>query len=723
MLNTLLSLRKYLFNGRFLYSLRIAITLAGVTILPWIGQETILIVPLILGVIAAGLSDLDDSLSGRLLNLLITLFCFFLASASVELLMPYPVIFLMGLLLSTSGFIMLGALGQRYATIAFGTLLIAIYTMMGDSAYSNWYQQPLLLLAGALWYNFIALIAHLILPVRPVQEELALCFRQLADYLDSKAALFDPDEEDQFQPQRIALSMVNSRLINTLNQTRIHLQSRLEGDRGQRNTRRMLSYFFIAQEISERASASHVAYQQLSERFRYSDVLFRLQRLLMQQANACRQLAKSVVLSQKYEHSVLFNRAFSHLDQTMARLRNTATETDYIQLLAALNTLINNLKAIDIQLAGVDSEQTLMSASMEKANVKAERLNGFKDICIKIYRNLTPQSALFRHAVRMGIVLSVGCVLIYIFQMEHGYWILLTSLFVCQPNYNATRYRLKFRLIGTIMGSMIGLFLLYLVPSVQGMLILTVISGVLFFVFRHGQYAYSTAFITLLALFCFRLLYGQVDDGFSFVWPRLLSTILGCAIAGLAVSYIWPDWKFRRLDLVIEKTMLANRNYLQAIQTQYHEGRTDDLTYRIASDAAHTCDGELAVVISNLSSEPKLDKNISDQSFRLLCLNHTLLGYITALGANRMEITASEPLHIVDQSCRLICGAFSKNFPNIAQIHENRQKLAQWINGEFGYQIFSDTQIITQQLILLLDVLPELIELRNSLISDSFSVE
>lgn len=56
-----------------------------------------------------------------------------------------------------------------------------------------------------------------------------------------------------------------------------------------------------------------------------------------------------------------------------------------------------------------------MSASMEKANVKAERLNGFKDICIKIYRNLTPQSALFRHAVRMGIVLSVGCVLIYIF--------------------------------------------------------------------------------------------------------------------------------------------------------------------------------------------------------------------------------------------------------------------------------------------------------------------
>ncbi|MGQ7199369.1 FUSC family protein, partial [Escherichia sp. HC-TM1] len=31
--------------------------------------------------------------------------------------------------------------------------------------------------------------------------------------------------------------------------------------------------------------------------------------------------------------------------------------------------------------------------------------------------------------------------------MHHGYWILLTSLFVCQPNYNATRHRLKLRII------------------------------------------------------------------------------------------------------------------------------------------------------------------------------------------------------------------------------------------------------------------------------------
>ncbi|STV46308.1 efflux (PET) family inner membrane protein YccS [Klebsiella pneumoniae subsp. ozaenae] len=55
--------------------------------------------------------------------------------------------------MSTIGFILLGGLGQRYATIAFGALLIAIYTMLGVTLYDHWYLQPLFLLAGAVWYK------------------------------------------------------------------------------------------------------------------------------------------------------------------------------------------------------------------------------------------------------------------------------------------------------------------------------------------------------------------------------------------------------------------------------------------------------------------------------------------------------------------------------------------------------------------------------------------
>ena len=96
--------------------------------------------PLTLGVVAAALTDLDDRLAGRLRNLAITLVCFFIASASVELLFPWPPLFALGLTVSTIGFILLGGLGQRYATIAFGALLIAIYTMLGVTLYDHWHK-------------------------------------------------------------------------------------------------------------------------------------------------------------------------------------------------------------------------------------------------------------------------------------------------------------------------------------------------------------------------------------------------------------------------------------------------------------------------------------------------------------------------------------------------------------------------------------------------------
>ena len=48
--------------------------------------------------------------------------------------------------------------------------------------------------------------------------------------------------------------------------------------------------------------------------------------------------------------------------------------------------------------------------------------------------------------------------------------------------------------------------MLYFVPSVEGQLILIVITGVLFFAFRNVQYAHATMFITLLVLLCFNRL-------------------------------------------------------------------------------------------------------------------------------------------------------------------------------------------------------------------------
>lgn len=699
-------LRRYTLNSTWLYNARIFIALCGSTALPWWLGEVKLTIPLTLGVVAGALADLDDRLAGRLRNLVITLICFFIASASVELLFPWPWLFALGLTVSTSTFILLGGLGQRYATIAFGALLIAIYTMLGVSLYDQWYQQPVLLLLGAVWYNLLTLAGHLIFPIRPLQDNLARSYEQLAHYLELKSRLFDPDIENDDQAPLYDLALANGQLVTTLNQTKASLLTRLRGDRGQRGTRRTLHYYFVAQDIHERASSSHIQYSALREKFRYSDVMFRFQRLLSMQSRACQQLSRSILLRTPYQHDPHFERAFNHLDAALDRVKASGTSADQMK---ALGFLLSNLRAIDAQLATIESEQALLIPGNNAENQLADdSLHGFSDMWLRLSRNFSPESALFRHAVRMSVVLCIGYTFIQVTGLDHGYWILLTSLFVCQPNYNATRHRLALRIIGTLIGVAVGLPVLYFVPSLEGQLILIVITGVLFFAFRNVQYAHATMFITLLVLLCFNLL----GEGFEVALPRILDTLIGCAIAWAAVSFIWPDWRFRNLPRVLDQAMNANCRYLDAILEQYHQGRDNRLAYRIARRDAYNRDAELASVVSNMSTEPRATVETREVAFRLLCLNHTFTSYISALGAHREQLTSPSVLALLDDAVCYVDDALHQRPADEPRVQQALSELAQRISHiEPGAE--SKAPLVLQQIGLLIALLPEICRLQQ----------
>ncbi|SLO31883.1 efflux (PET) family inner membrane protein YccS [Klebsiella variicola] len=699
-------LRRYTWNSAWLYNVRIFIALCGTTLFPWWIGEVKLTIPLTLGVVAAALTDLDDRLTGRLRNLAITLVCFFIASASVELLFPWPPLFALGLTVSTIGFILLGGLGQRYATIAFGALLIAIYTMLGVTLYDHWYLQPLFLLAGAVWYNLLTLSGHLIFPIRPLQDNLARSYEQLARYLELKSRLFDPDLEDESQAPLYDLALANGQLVATLNQTKVSLLTRLRGDRGQRGTRRTLQYYFVAQDIHERASSSHIQYQTLRDQFRYSDVMFRFQRMLSMQAQACQKLSRAILLREPYQHDAHFERAFMHLDAALDRVRASGASDEQIN---ALGFLLNNLRAIDAQLATIESVQTTAPAGSNTETLLADdRLGGLNDIWLRLRRNMSPESALFRHAVRMSLVLCAGYAFIQFTGLQHGYWILLTSLFVCQPNYNATRHRLALRIIGTLVGVAIGLPVLLLVPSIEGQLVLIVLTGVLFFAFRSVQYAHATMFITLLVLLCFNLL----GEGFEVALPRIIDTLIGCAIAWAAVSFIWPDWKFRNLPRVLDRAMNANCRYLDAILEQYHQGRDNRLAYRVARRDAYNRDAELASVVSNLSTEPRADGAQRETAFRLLCLNHTFTSYISALGAHREKLSTPDILALLDDAVCYVDDALHHTPADEHRVQKSLTSLQSRIQ-HLEPRADSKEPLVLQQIGLLLALLPEICRLQQ----------
>ncbi len=295
-----LSLRRLWTLDKFAYSLRVFIAFSGALLFSGLAGDVALVIPLFLGIIASALSETDDSWQGRLQALVVTLLCFASASFVVQWLFPWPWLFAVGLAVSTFTLIMLGAIGQRYATIASGTLILSIYSMINIEQHVA--SRQLLLLTGAAWYGAISVVWCALFSRQPVKQSMARVYKALGEFLILKPALFEPVRGVDVEARRVALARQTGKVVDALNQAKEMIFRRLEGQRGSRKLNRYLQIYFIAQDIHERASSTHYPYSALTEAFFHHDVLFRCQRLLDQQGRACRQLAKSLLLNRPFSH-------------------------------------------------------------------------------------------------------------------------------------------------------------------------------------------------------------------------------------------------------------------------------------------------------------------------------------------------------------------------------------------------------------------------------------
>ncbi|MET1069774.1 MAG: YccS family putative transporter [Pseudomonas prosekii] len=640
------SLRRLWALDKFSYSVRVFIALTGSMAVCWYQDEMALLIPLFLGIIASALAETDDSWQGRLNALAVTLVCFSVAALAVELLFPYPIIFIVALALASFGLTMLGALGERYGAIASATLILAVYTMIGvdqrGGAVTDFWHEPLLLVAGAAWYGLLSVLWQALFSNQPVQQSLARLFRELGLYLKLKSSLFEPIRQMDTEARRLELAQQNGRVVAALNVAKEIILHRVGNGRPGSKVSRYLKLYFLAQDIHERASSSHYPYNALAEAFFHSDVMFRCQRLLRQQGKACRALAESIQMRQPFVYDASFAEALGDLHASLEHLR-VQSNPAWRGLLRSLRALAANLGTLDRLLSDASNPDALADATDSSLLDRSPR--NFKDVWLRLRTQLTPTSLLFRHALRLPLALSIGYAMVHLIHPSQGYWIILTTLFVCQPNYGATRRKLGQRIIGTAIGLTIAWALFDLFPNPLVQSCFAIAAGVVFFISRTTRYTLATAAITIMVLFCF----NQVGDGYGLFLPRLFDTLLGSLIAGLAVFLFLPDWQGRRLNKVLANTLTCNSIYLRQIMQQYAAGKSDDLAYRLARRNAHNADAALSTTLANMLMEPGHFRKEADVGFRFLVLSHTLLSYLSGLGAHReTQLPPDVREHLID---------------------------------------------------------------------------
>lgn len=633
-------LQKFWTKPYNLWALKVLVSVACLLIPFVLAGKSSIGATLVLGVVAMALSETDVHPRGKLKAILLTYVCFVLVTASVELLRPYPLGFGIWLAVFTFSFTLLGGINSRFQGITFGSILISVYVMLGGGMGQPWYFQPVVMPLGGLIYAAISLIIAYAHPWRLLEEQISFGFTKIAEYVALKATLFPSTQETQEQV-RNALALKNIEVSQKINQIKNDLHG-FGAESSEASLPRISEYvhrWYVLQEIQRRATSSHEEYYILSENTDNTELITGLGQLMKEVGKAIQLYADSILTETTYKHPISLTWTKSALEQLFKLYQDSPQYP-------ALSLLFTNISKLEEILRNIDSEDTALAGSEPEFKKKQPP--------VPLQKLLNPKHLRFRHAVRLMLCLVIGYTLKYYFHIEKGDWILLTSMLVLQQTYSATRQRIFYRILGTIIGVVVGISIAHIIISLEGRILVLMLSVYLFFKYVRTNYTVAVIFITTFVLEIFDILGNR---GIMVMQPRLADTLIGAALAYVSIRFLWASWSYKKLPVLIETAIGKNKRYFDSIYTQ----GTDYSTYLHYQRTANNADNQLTEAWRDMRLEPKGKQKFLKSAHRFTYFNHSLLSYISAFGTHHfngglteVEVTfcerISEVLEVIHQN-------------------------------------------------------------------------
>ena len=651
-------------NPPHLWALKVTVSIAFLVILTEIlFDNSFIATTLALGVVAMALAETDVHPRGRLKSAGISLLLFAFSSSIVGLLKPYPILFGIMLGIMIFSLTIVAGLTPRLKGVTFGTLLIITYTMLGLNTSEQWFHQPILYVIGASIYSTVSVLLLYLRPFRLLSAELSSGFSYLAEYIDVKAKLFpsEPEEQERIRNQ---LAQQNIQLAQQIEICKRDLQS--YSAESSPETREVVDTYyckwFLLQEMQERATSSHEQYDILSGQVKNSDLIEGFGQLMRQIASAMHLYAESLLTGRTYKHPISLVWTVSALKNMLDAERET-NEAHYF----TLSLLMKNLSGL---------EESLRNEGLKREQVDLPDFSSERPIRKSLTSILTTNHPRFRFAVRLTLCMVLGYSIMYLFNIEKGAWILLTSLIVVQQTYSATRQRLFHRIFGTLMGVVLGVGLAHLLPTLTGQILLMLGAIYAFFFWLKRNYTIAAIFITIYVLASFNLL---ADQGVAVMLPRIIDTLIGGFLAYIVVRFIWPDWQYKQLPILLYTAIAKNKRYFEGIYTP----SVTETEYLHNRRTAHNADNALTSSWKDMRLEPKSKRRFQQKAFRLTDLNHALLSYISAFGVHNRK--AKHPLtqdelrfcNYVSQILQFVTEAMSQQ-PNEIPYKEHHANANRW---------------------------------------------
>ncbi|MFD0269177.1 FUSC family protein [Streptomyces sp. NPDC127106] len=158
-------------------------------------------------------------------------------------------------------------------------------------------------------------------------------------------------------------------------------------------------------------------------------------------------------------------------------------------------------------------------------------------------RDMMLSEASWRYGLRLALCIGLAQSLVSLVPVERSYWVALTVTFVLKPDFGSVFSRAVLRALGTVGGLAVAAAVLAEVPRGWWDVPVMAVLAALIPAFSAKGYAFQTAAITPVILLLSDLLNHQ---GFDLIRPRLLDSLIGCAITLVFGYLLWPEsWHTR----------------------------------------------------------------------------------------------------------------------------------------------------------------------------------
>jgi uncharacterized membrane protein (TIGR01666 family) len=594
------------------------------------------------GAVCVSVTDTPGPAKHKRNGMLASLGLVFLVAILTGLVAPYR--WLLGLEVVGLAFTltMLLVWGARAGSVGSATLLAMVLMLAHPPTLAQVLPHALLLLLGGGWYLVLALLQNQLQPYRPAQQALGECLHAMAGFLQLKADFYQESTDLEEDYRRLVAQQVT---VNEKQEAvrEVMFRSRQLVNESTSASRRLVLTFVEAVDLYEHITAGYYDYAALRRDFGHTGLLADIAALISRLATDLDYLGSAIQANRAYGSPAPDRTA----EWSRLQARIAATPADEVGgNPRVLLKILVNLRDLIRRIANLRRyfDESLLEEAPADPNRAATHLQfvSQQELHFTAFtENLTLSSSVFRHAIRMTVACAVAYVLAEsLWHGQHNYWVLMTVTIMLKPGFSLTRQRNIERIIGTLVGGVLGSLILKTVDSGDVRFAFLVVFMVIAYSFQRTKYIVTVIFLTAYLLIMFTFL----GSGYlGIIEERMTDTLLGCAIAFSAGYLLFPRWESDQLRDLLAATLRANLAYLRQLADRLAGREVPATTYRLLRKDVYVASANLAAAFQRMLSEPKSKRRHPTEIHQFVVLNHILSSNIAAITATLQDTNTPTP--------------------------------------------------------------------------------